>query len=178
MRKNNYKTKTQVESRKRLKGKPWVDGGYLRLPTGHYVHQLTYKQTYGDYPPGWTIHHINRDTLDNNPTNLIALPTNIRGTILQLPKSHHLPRQTLNHWIEAYLKEGKRLDRKYLKKYLKKQEEKNILKEAKKDWNSYRMRRRYFQTHPLGYIKPKIEPTKIDETISVTRYDSRGKRIK
>jgi hypothetical protein len=59
---------------------PYVnDRGYrvVRHPrTGRSVleHRFVYEQTHGTLLPGWNVHHINGNKLDNSPSNLKALP--------------------------------------------------------------------------------------------------------
>lgn len=37
-------------------------------------HRHTFERTYGPIPPGFEVHHIDFDRLNNSPNNLIALP--------------------------------------------------------------------------------------------------------
>lgn len=67
--------------RPRWNGKGWLsENGYLRVDfygVETYVHRLVYLIEHGELPPkGWHVHHEDGDTLNNHPSNLVALPGN------------------------------------------------------------------------------------------------------
>ena len=52
-----------------------ADVGYYRATTGdrHYLHRRAYEDAHGPIPPGWDVHHVDHDKVNNDPANLIAL---------------------------------------------------------------------------------------------------------
>lgn len=54
----------------------WVDRKGYQYDQGiNSVHRKVYKNTFGKIPKGWVIHHINCNPSDNQPDNLVALPS-------------------------------------------------------------------------------------------------------
>ena len=51
--------------------------GYIQITSGPYkgklLHRLIYEEVYGSIPKGYTIHHIDGDKTNNNPSNLMLL---------------------------------------------------------------------------------------------------------
>ena len=51
--------------------------GYIQITSGPYkgklLHRLIYEEVYGPIPKGYTIHHIDGDKTNNNPSNLMLL---------------------------------------------------------------------------------------------------------
>ena len=75
-----------------------VRRGYLITDTGESWHRIVYEQHYGKPRKGWHVHHINRDSLDNRPENLIALPEYLHKRA-HLKGSSAPSREELERWL-------------------------------------------------------------------------------
>jgi hypothetical protein len=50
------------------------DKGYELTEDGQLVHRVVYRETYGEIPKNWHVHHIDWTKENNHPDNLIAVP--------------------------------------------------------------------------------------------------------
>ena len=66
--------------------------GYFLTKSGKFVHREVYKETYGQIPHGWVVHHIDQCKTNNDPENLIAMPRLVHDRL------HDLMRRTGNNW--------------------------------------------------------------------------------
>ena len=65
-----------------FKSQPGKPGYYLRRPRVpgttkrgvEYLHRKVFEDEVGPIPPGWVVHHKDRNTRNNRPNNLEALP--------------------------------------------------------------------------------------------------------
>ncbi len=55
--------------------------GYLCEEDGEATHRFVYRQTFGQPPRGWHVHHIDYNKYNNSPSNLIALPKRLHNWI-------------------------------------------------------------------------------------------------
>ena len=53
-----------------------------------YVHMLVADKKYGNIPEGYTVHHIDRNRLNNDPSNLMILPMSDHTTLHEYMKKY------------------------------------------------------------------------------------------
>lgn len=71
--------------------------GYLYTNEGKAWHRIVCRKHHGSIPAGWDVHHVNGNSLDNRPENLIALP---KWMHVLIHKRTNLPtRETLAEWV-------------------------------------------------------------------------------
>lgn len=52
-------------------------GQYLITNSGQSWHRIVCREHHGKIPKGWEVHHIDGNSLNNEPVNLIALPKSL-----------------------------------------------------------------------------------------------------
>jgi hypothetical protein len=68
--------KLAVKSRQKI----IEDAGYETI-NGSPAHRLVYRRVYGEFPAQWVVHHIDKNKLNNEPLNLIAIPECLHALI-------------------------------------------------------------------------------------------------
>ncbi len=58
----------------------WRFRGYLMLGP-HFFHRVIYTMAHGFIPDGWVVHHLDHNRLNNEITNLIALPESVHDAV-------------------------------------------------------------------------------------------------
>jgi hypothetical protein len=61
-------------------------GGYWQTKAGRPWHRVVYRRAYGPIPPGWDVHHIDGNKVNNDPDNLIAIPRKLHMEIHRTPR--------------------------------------------------------------------------------------------
>jgi hypothetical protein len=51
-------------------------GGYRQIARGVYEHRQVWEDAHGPLPPGWHVHHIDGNRLNNRLDNLVAIRHN------------------------------------------------------------------------------------------------------
>lgn len=78
--------------------------GYLADENRRLQHRVVYSAHYGPIPHLWVVHHLDTDKLNNDPQNLIALPSRIHDL---LHKHQKKIRMRLNRIeVQKFLKEN------------------------------------------------------------------------
>ena len=78
----------------------------------HSLPRFVYEKLYGKVPKGMEIHHINLNPLDNNPSNLIAIPSKyhslIHRALRSLEVKYYLTSELKKEMIKHERKQQKR----------------------------------------------------------------------
>lgn len=61
--------------------------GYLMTREGYPWHRIVCRRAHGPIPSGWDVHHIDGDRLNNEPSNLIAIPKKIHAEIHKVARN-------------------------------------------------------------------------------------------
>ena len=67
--------------------------GYYILSKGEYrnklLHRVIFEDTYGKIPEGWDVHHHDFNKLNNDPSNLVALPHWVHAQLHNRGENNH-----------------------------------------------------------------------------------------
>lgn len=114
-----------------------IKNGYKMLSPILSEHRHIYTNVHGKIQPGWVIHHIDENKLNNDIGNLIALPERLHNKIHDYMRKRrvHLDRHSCEEFLKKFLKgispkAYKRSERKKTRKQLRK--ERGKLKEMVK----------------------------------------------
>jgi hypothetical protein len=118
---------------------PFTDRkGYLYFPRPKkYLHIENYKETYGEIPDGWGVHHINQIKTDNRPENLIAVPSFLHGKIHRVmatmrwdPSRDELVEYVIEHLILAWMTGNKNFGGSGIREFLDWEDRRALLRDS------------------------------------------------